>query len=465
MLNDATSEFLNKLENQLGKNCLRAPEPRDLSEPRGMYTGQAAAVLRPTDTHQVSDILAACNAARVGVVPMAGNTGLTGGQTLQDGALPVIISMERMTNIREISVENNTMTVESGTILADIRAAASNENRLFPLALASEGTCRIGGNLATNAGGVNVLRYGNTRDLCLGLEAVLADGTIIGGLKSLRKDNTDYDLRHLMIGSEGTLGIITTSVLRLYPQPKHQFAAMLAVPSPKEALALLTMMSDQLEGRVSAFELIDRTGLDFLIEKVIPFKEPFLRAYPWMVLMDCGGGDGLQDAMEQALAKAMEAGLVVDAVLSQTLGQHQALWQIRETIPEANKKIGPISSHDISVPIARVPAFIDAAHKLVDRRFRINCFGHMGDGNLHYNVFPPKGDSPKNYLHLQPEINGSIYDLVAEFGGSFSAEHGIGRLKAADLAHYGDKGQLLAMRKVKDALDPNGIMNPGAVFA
>lgn len=465
MLNDATPEFLNHLENQLGKAGLRAVEPRDLSEPRGVFKGKAAAVLRPTSTAEVATILAACNTAKIGVVPMAGNTGLAGGQTLQDGAMPIILSTERMVEIGEISAVNNTMTVQSGVILADIQAAAINQNRLFPLSLASEGSCKIGGNLATNAGGVNVLRYGNTRDLCLGLEAVLADGTIIGGLKPLRKDNTEYDLRHLMIGSEGTLGIITAAVLRLYPQPKQQISAMLAVPSPQGALNLLTMMSDHLGDVISAFELISHTGLDFMTETGLDFKKPFATPYPWMVLLDCGSGAGLQDAMEIALTKAMEAGLVVDAVLSQNISQRQAFWQLRETIPAGNKRIGSISSHDISVPVGRVPEFINAARALTDPQFRINCFGHLGDGNLHYNIFPPKGDSREKYLHLRPEISRAIYDLVAEFDGSFSAEHGVGRLKAADLARYGETGQLLAMRRIKDALDPNGIMNPGAVFA
>ena len=464
MLNDATPEFLNHLENRLGKDCLRAPEPRDLTEPRGVFKGRAAAVLRPQNTKQVSSILLMCNAAKVGVVPMAGNTGLAGGQTLQDGAMPIILSTERMVEIGEISAGNNTMTVQSGVILADIQAAAIKQNRLFPLSLASEGSCRIGGNLATNAGGVNVLRYGNARDLCLGLETVLADGTVIGGLKSLRKDNTEYDLRHLMIGSEGTLGIITAAVLRLYPQPKQQIAAMLAVPSPKAALNLLTMMSDHLGDVISAFELISRTGLDFMDETGLAFKEPFPTSYPWMVLMDCGGVEGLQTAMENALAKAMDKGLVLDAVLSQNISQRQALWQVRETIPAGNKRIGSISSHDISVPVARVPEFIDAARALVEPQFRINCFGHLGDGNLHYNIFPPKGKSRENYLHLRPEISRVIYDLVAEYSGSFSAEHGVGRLKSGDLARYASTGQLVAMRRIKTALDPNGIMNPGAVF-
>ncbi len=464
MLNDATPEFLDKLENQLSKGCLRPPQPADLSEPRGVFKGKAAAVLRPQNTAEVSTILTACNTARVGVVPLAGNTGLAGGQVLQTGALPIILSLERMNNVHNVSVSDSTITVDAGAILADVQAAAVNAGRLFPLSLASEGSCRIGGNLATNAGGVNVLRYGNTRDLCLGLEAVLADGTIVGGLKSLRKDNTGYDIRNLMIGSEGSLGVITQAVLRIFPQPKEQIAAMLAVPTPTAALELLMMMSEQLGGVISAFELIDRMGLDFLTETGMPFIEPFSERHQWMVLMDCGGVDGLTEAMENALTTAMETGLVIDAVLSQNIAQRQALWQIRETIPAANKRVGSISSHDISVPVGKVPAFITAAKSVIDPQFRINCFGHLGDGNLHYNVFPPSGCARDEFVHLRPKISRTIYDLVAEFGGSFSAEHGIGRLKSADLEKYGDTGKLRAMRAIKTALDPNGIMNPGAIF-
>lgn len=464
MLNDATPEFLSLLENLLPSGCMRPAEPRDLQEPRGVFSGKAAAVLLPRNTAEVSMMLAACDGAKIGIIPMGGNTGLAGGQTLQDGAVPVIISIERMNAISQVSAANNTMIAESGAILADIQSSAVEVDRLFPLSLASEGSCRIGGNLGTNAGGVNVLRYGNTRDLCLGLEAVLADGTIVGGLKSLRKDNTGYDFRNLMIGSEGTLGVITKAVLRLYPMPKHQIAAMLAVPSPAAALALLGFMSDQLGDVISAFELINRMGLDFLIEADLDFVEPFVKPHPWMVLIDCGGVDGIAEAMENALAAAMEAGLVVDAVLSQSAAQRQALWHIRETIPDANKRVGSVSSHDISVPVGRVPEFIETAHRLIDPQLRINSFGHLGDGNLHYNIFPPKGRSREDFVHLRPEISRTIYDLVAEFGGSFSAEHGIGRLKAADLARYGDSGKLAAMRRIKLALDPNGIMNPGAIF-
>ncbi|MBL4806294.1 MAG: FAD-binding oxidoreductase [Rhodobacteraceae bacterium] len=465
MLTDATPEFVTKLAMQLGAGAMRMVEPRDLEEPRGVFTGKAAAVFRPLTVGEVSTILATCNAARVGVVPLSGGTGLAGGQTLQDGAMPVILSLERMTTIIDISPENNSMTVQAGAILADVQTAAQNAGRLFPLSLASEGSCRIGGNLATNAGGVNVLRYGNMRDLCLGLEYVLADGTIVNTLKMLRKDNTGYDLRHLMIGSEGTLGVITSAILRLLPLPNFYETAMLAVPSPKAALALLTLLSDQLGGVISAFELIHRNGLDFLTEAGLPFTEPFSEPSEWMVLLDCADGMTIRDKVENALMAAMEAGLVSDAVLAQNEAQRQALWQIRETIPEANKRVGSVSSHDISVPVAQVPAFIEAAKQRIDPMFRINCFGHLGDGNLHYNIFPPKGKLRDEFIDLRPEISRSIYDLVADFGGSFSAEHGIGRLKVDDLKRYSDAGKLATMRAIKNALDPGGILNPGAILA
>lgn len=463
-LNAATPDFLTALENRLGARAMRAPEPRDLEEPRGMFAGQAAAVVLPSSVEQVSEILKACNKARVAVVPMGGGTGLVGGRSMVDGPAPLLISMERMTGIRSVSAANNTMTVEAGAILADVQAAAADAGRLFPLSLAAEGSCRIGGNLATNAGGVNVLRYGNMRDLCLGLEFVLADGTIVGGLKNLRKDNTGFDLRNLVIGSEGALAVITAAVLRLYPQPQHFETAFLAVPSPQAALDLLNRINGVLGGLISAFELIHRAGLEFMDETGVEYGAPCMDAPEWMVLLECGAGPELREMVENALSDAMEAGLVDDAVLAQNETQRQAFWQLRERIPVANKAVGSISSHDISVPVSDVPRFIEAARTLVDPKFRVNCFGHLGDGNLHYNVFAPKGKNRDDYLSQRPVIARRIYDLVAEFGGSFSAEHGVGRLKTGDLARYGDAGRLRAMRLVKDALDPVGIMNPGVIL-
>jgi len=456
MLSSADAGFVAALEARLSAGAVRAVEARDIEEPRGLFKGRAAAVLRPLDVGEVSVVLAACNAARVPVVPLGGGTGLVGGQVMAEGPVPVLLSMERMAAVREISPENNTMTVEAGAVLADIHTAAEGAGRMFPLRLASEGSCRIGGNLATNAGGVNVLRYGNARALCMGLEAVLADGTVMGGLKRLRKDNTGYDMRNLMIGSEGSLGVITAAVLRLYPVPVARHTAFVAVPSPSGALALLHALEGVLE--VTGFELIHRMGFDFLAETGFDLRPPFKAE--WSVLVEISGAMG----PEEALAAAMEAGLVLDAVIAQNEAQRAQFWALREAIPEANKRVGSISSHDISVPVSDVPAFIARAAAAVPAGLRVNCFGHMGDGNLHYNIFPPKGKSRDEYAAQRADIARLVFDIVAEFGGSFSAEHGVGRLKVADLERYGDAGRLTAMRRIKAALDPVGIMNPGVVL-
>ena len=463
MLCSAGAELISELEAKLGAGGVRAVEPRDIEEPRGLFKGQAAAVLRPANTAEVSLVLAACNAARVPVVPLGGGTGLVGGQVMVEGPVPVLLSLERMAAIREISAENNTMTVEAGAVLADIHTGAEGAGRMFPLRLASEGSCRIGGNLATNAGGVNVLRYGNTRALCMGLEAVLADGTVMGGLKRLRKDNTGYDMRDLMIGSEGSLGVITAAVLRLYPVPAARHTAFVAAPTPKAAPGLLHALEGVLPGAVTGFELMHQTGFDFLAETGFSLKPP-LEADDWTVLLEISGAAGLAEVLETALAEALNSGQITDAVITQNEAQRAHFWAIRETIPEANKRIGSISSHDISVPVSEVPAFIGRARKAVPAKLRINCFGHMGDGNLHYNIFPPLGENRADYAGRREELARVIFDIVAEFGGSFSAEHGVGRLKVDDLERYGDAGRLVAMRRIKTALDPVGIMNPGAVL-
>ena len=464
MLNSADASFVARLEVRLGKGALRACTAADLEEPRGLFRGQGAVVARPGTTAEVSAVLSMCNEALVPVVPLGGGTGLVGGQVMERGPLPVLLSLERMVAIRDVSPENNTMTVEAGAVLADIHAAALNAGRMFPLTLASEGSCRIGGNLATNAGGVNVLRYGSARELCLGLEAVLADGTIVGGLKRLRKDNTGYDIRNLMIGSEGSLGVITAAVLRLFPLPKALHTAFLAVPSPTDALALLHGLQAQFGDAISGFELIHQTGFAFLAETGFGLASPLAAPATWYVLLEISGAVALADMLEEALAGMLEKGLLSDAVIAQNETQRRHFWHIRETIPAANKRIGAISSHDISVPVAEVPALIARASAALPPHLRVNCFGHMGDGNLHYNIFPPKGENRAGYMKQREELARLVFDIVAEFGGSFSAEHGVGRLKVDDLERYGDAGKLAAMRRIKAALDPNGIMNPGAVL-
>lgn len=469
MLNPADPAFLARLAALLPPDTLRAPDARYLEEPRGRWHGHAGAVALPRSTDEVAVILRACQGARVGVVPWGGGTGLVGGQIMPDGPAPLLVSLERMAALRGAYPEENVLVVEAGMTLADVQAQAETVDRLFPLSLASEGSCRIGGNLATNAGGLGVLRYGNTRDLCLGVEAVLADGSIFNGLKRLRKDNTGYDLRHLLIGSEGSLGVITAASLRLYPRPAAVGTALLAVESPKAALRLLALAEARLAGMVSAFELVHRMGLEFLAETMPEVRSPLAGSPDWMVLIEIGLPEGFGPAaphLEALFEAAMAEGLVSDGVIATSEAQRAGLWRIRESIPEANRRIGSVSSHDISLPLGAVPDFIAQAGEVLAAMadFRVNCFGHLGDGNLHYNVFPARGRSRKDYENQRDAVKTAVHDLVDAMGGSVSAEHGLGRLKVGDLVKYGDPTKLAAMRAIKAALDPLGIMNPGAVL-
>jgi FAD/FMN-containing dehydrogenase len=468
-LNTPSSDFLNGLKDFLGPQGWRAPEdtPEKFEEPRGKWKGLGAMVLRPETTEEVAEIISRAAAERVAVIPHSGGTGLVGGQVTVSGPPPVLLSVERLSRIRDVDPTDNVLIAEAGVILADIQNTADEADRLFPLSLASEGSCRIGGNLATNAGGVQVLRYGNARDLCLGVEAVLPSGEIIRGLKRLRKDNTGYDIRHLMIGSEGTLGVITAASLKLFPRPAETATAFLAVPGPQQAVDLLNFLRPKVGDVISAFELIDRMGVQFLKDTGLGQPDPLDPMTRWIVLVETGGRPGASDALEAALAEAFEAGLATDGVVAQTEAQRANFWKIRETIPEANRLIGAIASHDISVPVARISEFIAKGEAALAKHFpdlRLNCFGHVGDGNLHFNIYPPKGRKKGEFGNIQADVSRLIHDLTADTDGSISAEHGIGRLKAADLEHYGDPGKLSAMRAIKAALDPHGIMNPGAVL-
>lgn len=468
MLNPCDPAFVARLEALLPPGRIIPPEPRHLEEPRGRWQGQAGAVARPETSAEVAALLRACFEARVGVVPWGGGTGLVGGQVMTGGPAPLVLSLERMTRLRGAYPQENALVVEAGMILAEVQAEAARIGRLFPLTLASQGSCRIGGNLATNAGGVHVLRYGNTRELCLGLEAVLPDGTLFNGLTRLRKDNAGYDLRDLLIGSEGTLGVITAASLRLFPVPAATVVALLAVPSPAAALTLLSLAQERLAGMVSAFELIGRTGFDFLAETLPAVRAPFDPVPDWMVLVELGLPQGLepQAAMAGLYEAAAGRGLVTDGVIAGSEAQARALWQLRELIPEGNRRIGAVSSHDISLPLSAIPGFIAAAPEVLRPfgDFRVNCFGHLGDGNLHWNVFPQAGHSRGEHEAVRDRVKGAVHDLVASLGGSVAAEHGVGRLKRGDLARHGDPGKLAAMRAIKAALDPRGIMNPGAVL-
>ncbi len=472
MLHAPTPDHLTALHRLIGE--AGPPEggvdPRYLSEPRDRYHGRAATVLRPRSTEEVAAILRHCQAARLPVIPYAGGTGLVGGQVSETGPEPVILSLERMTRIRRVSPEDGVIVVEAGVILADVQRAAAEAGRLFPLTLAAEGTARIGGVLATNAGGVQVLRYGNARELCLGIEAVLPDGSVHHGLKMLRKDNTGYDLRHLLIGSEGTLGVITAAVLRLFPRPAETLTAMIAVPEPAAAVTLLHRLRERLGDGISAFELIAARGIAFVLAQH-PEKTDPLGGHPaWRVILEIGAPPetGLRDRAEAALAEAFEAGLATDGAIAASEAQAQAMWWLRETIPEANRRIGAIASHDISVPLSEIARFIAEGDGLIaeiEPQIRVNCFGHVGDGNLHYNLFPPEGVSKAEFQHLRERASRALHERAAALGGSISAEHGIGRAKRADLARFGDPAKLAAMGAIKRALDPDGIMNPGAVLS
>jgi FAD/FMN-containing dehydrogenase len=468
MLNPCDSEFVLRLGARLPEGVLSAPEPRHLEEPRGRWQGQAGVLARPRTTVEVAAVVRACAEARVGVVPVSGGTGLVGGQIMGAGPAPVLLSLERMTGLRGVWPEENALVVEAGMVLADVQAHAAGVGRLFPLSLASEGSCRIGGNLASNAGGTGVLRYGNARDLCLGIEAVLPDGSIFNGLTRLRKDNAGYDLRHLLIGSEGTLGVITAASLKLFPQPAARVVGLLAVPSPAAALELLALCGQRVAGLVSGFELISRMGFDFLAETGFDLRAPFDPVPEWLVLLELELPAGLEPevTMASVYEAGAEAGLVTDGVIATSEAQAAHLWQLRETIPLANRKVGAVSSHDISLPLSVIPGFIAEAPGLLTPQgaFRVNCFGHLGDGNLHWNVFPERGHAKAEHEAVRDEVKRVVHDMVHGLGGSVAAEHGVGRLKVADLARYGDPGKLAAMRAIKAALDPAGIMNPGAVL-
>ena len=467
-LKSVDGAFKTRLRAVLPEQVFRPLTPTYQEEPRGMFHGSGGLVLAPSSTNDVSLVIQECAAARIPVIPFGGGTGLVGGQVMP-GAAPVILSLERMSRIRDVHPSENVLVAEAGAILADVLAAAQAAVRLFPLSLATEGSCRIGGCLSTNAGGVNVLRYGSARDLCLGVEAVLPDGSIHHGLKRLRKDNTGFDLRALLCGAEGTLGVITAASLRLYPRPARQGTALLTVRDPAAALDLLALAQERMGQGISAFELIKGTGLDFLKASGLGGAQPFASRPDWSVLIEIGLGLTQDPEAELAavFTEAERIGLSHDGVIAQSSGQRDALWKLREEIPLANKTIGAISSHDISLPLSAIADFLTEADAALARvgSFRINAFGHLGDGNLHYNVFPPDGQVATDFVKMRQMVRDVVYGLVQQFDGSFSAEHGIGRLKPGELQRYGDPARLEAMRKIKDALDPLGIMNPGVIFS
>ena len=465
-LNPATPESLEVLANELPEAAFRPFEARYRSEPRGAYFGGDGFVVAPANAVEVSKVVTFCAAGRIPLVPYGGGTGLVGGQIGVGVPAPIILSLERMNKIRRLDPADNVIVAEAACTLQAVQAAASEAGRHFPLSIASQGSSQIGGNLATNAGGVRVLKYGNMRDLCLGMEAVFPDGSIWNGLGALRKNNFGYDLKHLLIGSEGTLGVITAASLAMRPSLEDTAAAVFAVKDPGAAVELLNFFQARFGSEVSAFELIAGTGLDFLAEALPDIKRPFSERHDWVVLAEVGAESerGMHERMEDAAVAAFDEGLVRDGAMARSVAQASEFWRMRESIPAANRRIGAVASHDISVPVSKIPDFIDRAGSAVREigEFRINCFGHVGDGNLHYNVFPPSGG--ESDPASREKVRQAIFGLVREYDGSISAEHGVGRANASELAKHGDPAFVAAMRRIKSALDPEGIMNPGAVI-
>jgi len=461
------SDALNRLAAVVGeKHAIRDAAGMDgyMREWRQIWTGRSPLVLRPGSTEDVSRILAIANETRTPIVPQAGNTGLCGGQIPTDAGNEVVLSLERMTRILDVDAADNTITVEAGAVLKSVQEAADAVDRLFPLSLASEGSCRIGGNLSTNAGGLHVIAYGNTRDLCLGLEVVLADGRVWNGLKRLRKDNTGYDLRDLFIGAEGTLGVITAAVLKLFPKPRTVETAFIAVPSPQAAVDLLSLAREMSGNRVVGFELIADIALQFAIRHA-GVRHPLAEASPWYVLAELA--DPVPGAMMAIFESSMARGLVTDAALAQSDAQRSAFWAARELISESQKPEGGSIKHDVSVPVSKVPQFLAAADEAVSRFLpgsRFVSFGHLGDGNIHYNISQPVGMDKEAFLGMWNEVNDVVFEVVGRFNGSISAEHGIGRLKAYRMPQIKSAVELDMMRGLKRMLDPNNILNPGRVL-
>jgi FAD/FMN-containing dehydrogenase len=444
-------------------NVLTAPEDTKpyFTDWRRQYSGNAECVVRPGNTTEVAAVVALCGREAVAIVPQGGNTGLVGGSVPTGACREIVLSLSRMNRIRALDPLNDTATVEAGCVLAAIQQAAADAGRLFALSLAAEGSCQIGGNLSTNAGGVNVLRYGPAREQVLGLEVVLPDGRVWDGLRGLRKDNTGYDLKQLFLGAEGTLGVITAAVLRLFPRPTASASAWIALDSPKAAVELLGLLRERLGDRICAFELLSRACLDAVLAHAPGTQDPLAAAHPWYVLAelaDSGAPGLLRERAEAALADCAERGALRDAALAHSGEQSRALWRIRETIPEAqftNVK------HDISVPVSKIPDFVEQTGRALESAFplsRIFCFGHVGDGNLHYNV------GPEMLMPRRAEVSRIVYDMVAALGGSISAEHGLGQLKREEVRRHKAPLELELMRALKRTLDPKGLMNPGKLL-
>lgn len=470
---EPTPQFLEDIKKMVGSSGWKDSEDaqRYFEDPRGRFRGQGRLIVMPSSTEQVADIMRCCDTAGVSVVPFGGGTGVVAGQLSIDSENVIILSLEKMNKIRQISTDDSIIVVEAGCVLENVHNAASEHGMVFPLNMASKGSCCIGGNLATNAGGIQVLRYGNARDLCLGIEAVLPSGIILNELRPLQKNNIGYDLRHLLIGSEGTLGVITAATLKLKPADPETGTAFLAIGSPADGLEVLKSLRTQLGDSISALELMSGLGLDLVRSKFPTLQNPFNTTPNWALLLEASGPLGIGERIESALADCIEAGLVEDAVIAQSQSQRDRLWDLRENTPEANRMAGAFCNSDTSVPVSKVSVFIEdtiTAISAIHPDVQINSYGHVGDGNIHHNVFPPVGASKTEFLAAHPEIIDqvrlAINDVTNAHDGSISAEHGIGRLKTKDLETYASSARLQTLRDIKLAIDPKNIMNPGVLL-
>jgi D-lactate dehydrogenase (cytochrome) len=441
-----------------------------LTENRGLYHGASPLVLKPGSTEEVSAILKLASETGTAIVPVSGRTGLVGGQVPREESADVLLSLERMNKIREVDPVADVIVADGGAILADVQKAAEAHGRLFPLSLGSEGSCRIGGNLATNAGGTAVLAYGNMRQLCLGLEVVLPTGEIWDGLRRLKKDNSGYDLRDLFIGAEGTLGVITGAVLKMVPRPRGHQVAYVGLASPEAALKLFESASQRCGSALTGFELMPRIGIEFTTRHIPGVRDPLASIHPWYALVDISTSDSEETAeamMQELLGEALEAGLISDAAVASSIAQQDAFWHLRESMSDAQKPEGGSIKHDVSVPISRIPAFLaeaDAAVYALMPDARICAFGHLGDGNIHYNISQPVGADKAEFMARWREVNAVVHAVVHRHTGSISAEHGVGQLKRDELAASRPVIETELMRRIKQAFDPAGIMNPGKVI-
>jgi FAD/FMN-containing dehydrogenase len=471
-MNDLAAPLLERLRAIVGERGLVPPAEQSAYEHdwRDQWHGRAAAVVKPASTREVAEVVKLLAEAGVAIVPQGGNTSLCGASVPDGSGSQVVVNLSRMNRVRAVDVDNNTMTVEAGCVLAALQEEAAKHGRLFPLSLGAEGSCEIGGNLSTNAGGTGVLRYGNTRELVMGLEVVLPDGRVWEGLRGLRKDNTGYDLKHLFVGAEGTLGIITAAVVKLFPRPSAQATAFIAVEDPAAAVALLTRLRGRVGERVTGFEIMSRVSLEIVFRHIPGSRDPLPDVHPWYVLAelsDSTSGDALNTMLEEALGDAAEDGALRDAVLATSEAQRLELWRMRESMAEAQKVEGVAIKHDVSVPVSRVAELIALASARLEAQFpgiRIVAFGHVGDGNIHYNCGRDDREGAKALMAQSAAVNHVVYETVRELGGSISAEHGLGVLKREEITRYKSAVEMDLMRSVKRAFDPHNLMNPGKVL-